>query len=260
VNYSKETKLMVKAAKKAAEIAMQYFGRPVPHKTKSSFFDWVTEADVKAEKEIISLLSEKYPKHGFIAEESGRKKGNEFNWIIDPIDGTNNFASGIPYFCHAISLAKGNEIIRAVVFDPTRKDLFVAENGKGAFLNKKRLHVSKRENLKEFTCVASLRAAMKKTESKRIGQKEFVKLFGNIRSIRMFGSSELDLSYLAAGRFEAFISHNATPWDEGAGSLLVREAGGIATNEKGLSWTFEEKMLIASNGNKHRQIMKILGL
>lgn len=260
MNYSKETKLMIKAARKASDIAMQYFGKPVPHTTKSSFFDWVTKADVKAEKEIIAILSDKHPEHGFIAEESGRKKGNEFNWIVDPIDGTNNFASGIPYFCHAISLAKGDEIIRAVVFDPTRKDLFVAEKGKGAFLNKKRLHVSKRSNLKEFTCVASLRAAMKKSESKRIGQKEFVKLFDNIRSIRMFGSSELDLSYLAAGRFEAFISHNATPWDEGAGSLLVREAGGIASNAKGKPWTFEEKMVIASNGKRHKEIMKILGL
>jgi len=250
---------MIKAAKCAADIAMQYFGKPIKHRTKSSYFDWVTDADVKAEKEIIAILSEKYPDYGLIAEESGRKQGNEFNWIVDPVDGTNNFASGIPYFCHAISRAKGDDMLNAVVFDPTRKDLFVAERGKGAFLNGKKLSVSKRTDLREFTCITSMRSGMKEKESWRIRQKQFVDIYKNVRSIRMFGSSELDLCYLAAGRFEAFVSHNTTPWDEGAGTLMAREAGGRTTNEKNKAWKLEDKILLASNGKNHSKLLKILG-
>ena len=256
----KETRAAIKAARLGGRIAMQYFGKPIAYKTKSSVYDWVTKADLESEKAIISLLSEEFPEYGFLAEESGERKGNGHVWVIDPIDGTNNFASGIPYFCISIALARDKQLLCSVVFDPTRKDLFHAEKGKGAFLNGRKIHVSKRTKLEEFTVVSSMRSGLKKEESWRVKQKRFADLYKSVRSIRMFGASELDLSYLAAGRLEAFVAYHTMPWDAAAGALLVREAGGIATNEKNKPWQLNDPVFIASNGRKHAEILRILGL
>lgn len=255
----KETRAAIKAAKLGGRTVMQYFGRPIAHKTKSSVYDWVTNADLESEKAIISLLSKEFPEHGFIAEESGGRKGNEYTWIIDPLDGTNNFASGIPYFCISIALARNGQLLCSAVFDPTRKDLFYAEKGKGAFLNGRKLHVSRRSKLEEFTVVSSMRSGLKKEESWRVKQKRFADLYKSIRSIRLFGASELDLSYTAAGRLEAFIAYHTTPWDAAAGALLVREAKGIVTNEKNEPWQLNDTVFIASNGRRHAEILAILG-
>lgn len=256
----RETRIAISAARKAGRIAMKYFGKPLAHKTKSSIYDWVTRQDLEAEKAIIDLLSSKFPDCGFLAEESGKREGkSDFLWIIDPIDGTNNYASGIPYFCIAIALAEGNELLCGVVFDPTRNELFYAEKGKGAFLNSKRIHVSKRNKLQEFVCISSMRSGLKKKESWRIKQKRFAMLYSSVRSIRMFGASELDLSYIAAGRIDAFVGYHTLPWDAAAGVLLIREAGGKATNEKNMQWEIGDRVLVASNGKRHAEILKILG-
>jgi len=256
---NRETKAAVRAAKSAGRIAMKHFGSQLPYKTKDSVYNWVTKADIEAEKAIIRILSKEFPGCGFIAEESGKKKGNDHTWIIDPIDGTNNFASGIPYFNTAIALAKKGELACSVVFDPTRSDLFHAEKGKGAFLNGKRLRVSKRKKLREFTVISSMRSGLKKQESWRIKQKRFADLYKSVRSIRMFGSSELDLSYIAAGRMEAFTGYNTLPWDAAAGVLIIREAGGRVTNQHNKDWKIGDKVLVASNGTRHKELLRILG-
>ena len=256
---NRETRAAIKAAKAAGKIALKHFGKPIKHKTKSSRFDWVTKADIESEKEIIRILSREFPGSGFIAEESGKKKGNDYTWIIDPIDGTNNFASGIPYFNTAIALAKKGELQCSVVFDPTRKDLFHAEKGKGAFLNGKKIRVSRRRKLHEFTVISSMRSGLKKQESWRIKQKRFADLYKSVRSIRMFGSSELDLSYIAAGRIEAFTGYNTLPWDAAAGVLMIREAGGRVSNESGKDWAIGDRVLVASNSTRHKELLGILG-
>jgi myo-inositol-1(or 4)-monophosphatase len=255
-----ETKAAIAAAKKAGKIIMAAFGKKKETKEKGSPFDLVTKTDVAAEKEIISMLSKKFPKHGFFAEESGKTRGQgKFTWIIDPLDGTHNFISGIPYFCTAIALAKGDEVVCGVVFDPTRKELFYAEKGKGAFLNGKRIRVSGRAKLQEFSCITSVRAGLK-NESIKERQERFLNFYPKVRIMRLFGASELDLSYVAAGRIDAFVHFNMFPWDGAAGALIITEAGGKATDEKGMSWKFEGKSLVATNGKKHREVLGILGL
>lgn len=254
----KETKTAIRAAKKGGEIAMKYFGKPLEHKTKSSFFDWVTKADLESEEKIVKILKKEYPEYGILAEESGEHKGNEFQWIVDPIDGTNNFASGIPFFCIAIALAKEGELLSGVVFVPSMNELFYAEKGKGAFLNGEKIEISNRSNLKEFICISSIRSGLKKEEAWRIKQERFADLYKNVRSMRMMGASEVELSYIAAGRIDAFTGYHMKPWDGAAGSLLIREAGGKATNQKNKPWQLNDRVLIASNGKKHKKILKIL--
>ncbi|MFH1234614.1 MAG: inositol monophosphatase family protein [Candidatus Diapherotrites archaeon] len=255
-----ETKAAIAAAKKAGKIIMASFGKKQETRQKSSPFDLVTKTDVAAEKEIISMLSKNFPNYGFLAEESGKThEQGDFTWIIDPLDGTHNFISGIPYFCTAIALAKGDEVVCGVVFDPTRKELFYAEKGKGAFLNGRKILVSDKSDLRDFMCITSVRAGLEgEPPAKR--QERFLNFYPNVRAMRMLGASELDLCYLAAGRLEVFVNFNMFPWDGAAGALLVQEAGGTATDEKGLPWKFMGKSLIATNGKRHREVLGILGL
>jgi len=257
----KERNAAITAAKKAGKIAMEKFEKLQDIRTKSSIYDYVTEADLLAEKEILNILRKKFPEHSILAEESGSYKGsNEFTWLVDPLDGTNNYSVGLPFFCVSIALSLEKEPVLGVVFDPLRNDLFVAEKGKGATRNGKKISVSGRSKLHEFVCVLPLRSGLKKQESWRIKQERFARVYRTVRSVRMFGASELELAYIASGKFDAFINYNINPWDAAAGAVLVREAGGKATNGRGKEWRIGEKVFIASNGNAHNELEKVLSL
>jgi myo-inositol-1(or 4)-monophosphatase len=196
--------------------------------------DFVTEVDHAAEQAIIETLMAAYPGHGIWAEESGREHGakdSEFVWIIDPLDGTTNFIHGLPIYCVSIALAVKGKVEQAVVYDPTRNDLFTATKGRGAFLNDRRLRVSKRTDLQQ--------ALVSTGFPYRMGDhfNQYLQLMGEVMQrtagLRRPGAAALDLAYVAAGYTDAFFEKGLQPWDVAAGSLLVTEAGGLVGNFTG---------------------------
>jgi len=196
--------------------------------------DFVTEVDKAAEQAIIDTLSQAYPDHGFLAEESGASRpvgAADYTWIIDPLDGTTNFIHGFPQYAVSIACQHGGQITQAVVYDPSRNDLFTATRGRGAFLNDRRLRVSKRSQLKD----ALLATGFPFRKLDRLD--EYLVLFKRLTActagIRRPGAAALDLAYVAAGRFDGFWEYGLAPWDMAAGSLLVLEAGGMICDDQG---------------------------
>ena len=189
--------------------------------------DFVTEVDHAAEEAIIETLLTAYPGHGIRAEESGSAHGakdSEFVWIIDPLDGTTNFIHGLPMYCVSIALSVRGKIEQAVVYDPTRNDLFTATKGRGAFLNDRRLRVSKRIDLK--SCLISTGLPFRQGDDFQGYLAMLGELMPRTAGIRRPGAAALDLAYVAAGYCDGFFERGLQPWDMAAGSLLVTEAGG----------------------------------
>ncbi len=196
--------------------------------------DFVTEVDRAAEQAIIEVLSQAYPDHGFLAEESGAHRpagAADYTWIIDPLDGTTNFIHGFPQYAVSIGCQHGGQITQAVIYDPARNDLFTATRGRGAFLNDRRLRVSKRSQMKD----ALIGTGFPFRDFEKLDQylKLFRRLTATTAGLRRPGAAALDLAYVAAGRFDGFFEYGLKPWDMAAGSLLVLEAGGLITDENG---------------------------
>ncbi len=222
--------------------------------------DFVTEVDHAAEKAIIETLLTAYPGHGIWAEESGREHGaqdSEFVWIIDPLDGTTNFIHGLPIYCVSIALAVKGKIEQAVVYDPTRNDLFTATKGRGAFMNDRRLRVSKRIRLKD--CLISTGFPFRQGDDFNT----YLRMMGDIMQrtagLRRPGSAALDLAYVAAGFTDGFFETGLQPWDTAAGSLLVTEAGGLVGNFSGEANFLEQQECMAGNPRIYGQLVSILG-
>ncbi len=222
--------------------------------------DFVTEVDHAAEQAIIETLLTAYPGHGIWAEESGREHGakdSEFVWIIDPLDGTTNFIHGLPVYCVSIALAVKGKIEQAVVYDPTRNDLFTATKGRGAYLNDRRIRVSKRINLKD--------ALISTGFPFRPGDNfaNYLTMMGDVMQrtagLRRPGAAALDLAYVAAGFTEGFFETGLQPWDVAAGSLLVTEAGGLVGNFTGEADFLEQQECLAGNPRVYGQLITILG-
>ena len=198
--------------------------------------DFVTEVDRKAEAAIIETLRDAYPQYGILAEESGAAAGTgpadgDYRWIIDPLDGTTNFIHGLPQYAVSIALAKGSNIEQAVVFDPNRNELFTASKGAGAFLNERRIRVSRRTKLQDsllgtgfpyrmFDHIDTYLAIFKELTRKTAG-------------LRRPGAAALDLAYVACGRYDGFWEFGLSPWDIAAGALLISEAGGLVSDMRG---------------------------
>ncbi len=222
--------------------------------------DFVTEVDHAAEQAIIETLTTAYPGHGIWAEESGREHGaqdSEFVWIIDPLDGTTNFIHGLPVYCVSIALAVKGKVEQAVVYDPTRNDLFTATKGRGAFLNDRRLRVSKRTELKQ----ALVSTGFPFRPGDNFNQ--YLQMMGDVMQrtagLRRPGSAALDLAYVAAGYTEGFFEKGLQPWDVAAGSLLVTEAGGLVGNFTGEADFLEQEECLAGNPKVYGQLVSILG-
>ena len=222
--------------------------------------DFVTEVDQAAEDLIIETLLTAYPGHGILAEESGEKHGakdSEFVWIIDPLDGTTNFIHGLPTYCVSIALAVRGKIEQAVIYDPTRNDLFTATKGRGAYLNDRRLRVSKRIRMNE--CLVSTGFPFREGADFDAYLQMAGELMRCTAGLRRPGSAALDLAYVAAGYTDGFFEVGLKAWDAAAGSLLVTEAGGLIGNFTGESNFLEQEECLAGNPSIYGQLVKILG-
>ena len=222
--------------------------------------DFVTEVDQAAEQIIIETLLTAYPGHGIHAEESGKEHGakdSEFVWIIDPLDGTTNFIHGLPVYCVSIALAVKGKIEQAVIYDPTRNDLFTATKGRGAYMNDRRLRVSKRIRMQE--CLISTGFPFRPGDDFQT----YLKMMGDVMQrtagLRRPGAAALDLAYVAAGFTDGFFETGLQPWDVAAGSLLVTEAGGLVGNFTGEAEFLEQKECLAGNPKIYGQLVSILG-
>ena len=231
--------LMIKACEKASKILIRDFGEIEKLQvSKKGPSDFVTNSDLKTEKIIIEELSKGRPDHSIISEENGVKnnKDSKNTWIIDPIDGTINFLHGVPHFATSIALKHNNEIVSGLIFDPIKDEMFYAEKNNGAYLNNKRIRVSKKNDIKE--CLFATSGVIEK-------KMEF--------SFRKTGSAALDMAYIACGRFDGYFQKNLNLWDIAAGMILVEEAGGII-NKIDLN-NYQELKIIASSPNINSKLM-----
>ena len=221
--------------------------------------DFVTEVDQQAEQAIIDTLLTAYPGHGILAEESGRERGaphSDYVWIIDPLDGTTNFIHGLPMYCVSIALSFRGKIEQAVVYDPTRNDLFMASKGRGAYLNDKRLRVSKRTRLADSLVGTGF--PFRKGDNFQRYLKIFEKIMPEVAGLRRPGSAALDLCYVAAGWYDGFFETGLSPWDVAAGSLIITEAGGLVGNFTGEADFLNQREIVAGNPKVYAQLVSLL--
>ncbi|MDH5770488.1 MAG: inositol monophosphatase [Candidatus Bathyarchaeota archaeon] len=241
------------AAKDAGRILMKNFGKKGKVRMKLEG-ELVTDSDVKSEERIIDLIREKYPDHSILAEEHGFLKGNpDYTWIIDPMDGTHNFINKLPLFGVSIALEHKKEVVLGVVYLPCFDDLYVAEKGKGAYLNGARITVSKK-TLKESLLLYE--SQFRKTG--KLAMMPFSVLTSSVSAVRIFGSASVSLTLIASGKAEAYITYNCKPVDIAGGSVILEEAGGIVTGLKGTSWNPYMEKVVATNGKIHEEVLKIL--
>jgi myo-inositol-1(or 4)-monophosphatase len=223
--------------------------------------DFVTEIDHAAEAAIIETLLTAYPDHGIWAEESGRRegKGRDKNhvWIIDPLDGTTNFIHGFPVYCVSIALMVNGRIEQAVVYDPTRNDLFCATRGRGAYLNDRRIRVAKRTTLRD--CLISTGFPFRPGDAFQTYLQMLADVMPRCAGVRRPGSAALDLAYVAAGFSDGFFEMGLSPWDVAAGALLVTEAGGLIGNFTGEADFLEQRECLAANPRIYGQLVGLTG-
>ena len=221
--------------------------------------DFVTEVDQAAEEAIIETLLTAYPGHGILAEESGRTHGardSEYVWIIDPLDGTTNFIHGFPVYAVSIALAHKGQVQQAVVYDPSRDDLFYASKGRGSFRNDRRLRVSKRTRLAESLIGTGF--PFRKGDNLKRYVKMFEDVMQNCAGLRRPGAAALDLCYVAAGWYDGFFETGLNPWDVAAGSLMITEAGGLIGNFTGEADFLYQREAVAGNPKVYAQLVQIL--
>ena len=214
----------------------------------------VTEVDLVAEKVMMALLREEFPRFGIVTEESENVAGDApYTWIIDPLDGTRNYAYGIPHFCISLALARGDEVVLGIIYDPLREEFFRAEKGRGAFLNDSPVSISTKD-----TVQGSLVGFDMSYEADVGGQvlKIATALWPGIQSVRVMGSAALGLAYAACGRLDIYLHLSLSPWDLAAGILLVHEAGGIVTEIDGKPVSLGSRKIIAANKAIHTDFMR----
>jgi myo-inositol-1(or 4)-monophosphatase len=223
--------------------------------------DFVTEVDQAAEAAIIDTLLTAYPDHAIWAEESGRRPGKhggaDHVWIIDPLDGTTNFIHGFPVYCVSIALMVGNRLEQAVVYDPSRNDLFCATRGRGAYLNDRRIRVAKRDTLRNT--LISTGFPFRPGDAFQTYMKMLGDVMPKCAGVRRPGSAALDLAYVAAGFSDGFFEMGLSPWDVAAGALLVTEAGGLVGNFTGEANFLEQKECLAANPRIYGQLVNLIG-
>jgi myo-inositol-1(or 4)-monophosphatase len=222
--------------------------------------DFVTEVDHASEQVIIEALLGAYPGHAIWAEESGKvhgAQGSDFVWIIDPLDGTTNFIHGFPVYCVSIALSVKGKVEQAVIYDPSRNDLFTATRGRGAYMNERRIRVSKRTDLRQ--CLISTGFPFRAGDNINNYLRMMAEVMQRTAGLRRPGAAALDLAYVAAGFTDGFFETGLSPWDVAAGSLLVTEAGGLIGNFSGDSEFMEQRECIAGNPRIYGQLVAILG-
>jgi myo-inositol-1(or 4)-monophosphatase len=246
----------IKAAKLAGKVIMENYGKIGKITFKGNKKSLLTKVDIKAEKLIVDTIKKRFPHHNILGEESGiTNKKSDYTWIIDPIDGTTNYAAGIPCFCVSIALVKSNKVMLGIIYNPLSKELFFAEKGKGSFLNNKKIVVSNKKNIRDiilgFSLPSNSKVAIKSLQ-------KVTKLFPDVRAVRNSGSAALNLCNVASGRYDAYFSMFINPWDAAAGFLIVEEAKGKVTDFKGEPWDINTEQIIASNKILHEKLLKLL--
>ncbi|MBL1212715.1 MAG: inositol monophosphatase [Ignavibacteriae bacterium] len=248
---------VIEISKTAGEIIRDGFRTNHSIEFKTNESNLVTEIDKKAEDAIIDFVKKKYPGHAIIAEESGEHKTtSEYSWVIDPLDGTTNFAHGLPIFSVSIGVQKNGETIAGVVYDVMRDKLYSSELGSGSFCSDEKLNVSKENNLKHSILVTGFPYNVYENPNAVI--EKFGAFVKNSRAVRRLGSAAIDFCYVAEGVFEGFWEVSLNPWDICAGKLIVEEAGGIVTNFADESININSKQILATNKLVHADMLKIL--
>jgi myo-inositol-1(or 4)-monophosphatase len=229
--------------------------------TRKRHNDFVTEVDKAAEEAIIEVLHRAYPDHAILAEESGATAGSqgesEYTWIIDPLDGTTNFIHGFPQYAVSIALRHKDTLTQAVIYDPTKNELFTATRGRGAYLDDRRIRVSKRTQLAETLVGTGFPFRDFETLDEYIGM--FRALTARTAGLRRAGSAALDIAYVAAGRLDGFWELGLSPWDMAAGVLLVQEAGGLVGDFRGEPGYLESGRIVCGNPKVFAQMLQVIG-
>ena len=240
-------------AREAGELLMGYFARRVPIEYKGDV-DLVTEADRASEALIMDRILARFPRHDVLGEEGARREtGSDYKWYVDPLDGTTNFAHGFPVFCISLGLEHKGQLIAGVVYDPARGEMFSAEKGSGAYLNQRRIHVSKTARLIE-SLMATGFPSHKRHKNPNIHFYHQITL--RTHGVRRAGSAALDLASVASGRFDGFWEFNLNPWDLAAGVLLVEEAGGQVSGFQGQPFRLADRDVVATNGLIHADLLR----
>jgi myo-inositol-1(or 4)-monophosphatase len=249
----------IQVARDAGRVLLEKAGRSLQVSNKGDI-NLVTEADLAAEKLIIERIRSRYPRHAILAEESGASvetgAASEWKWIIDPLDGTTNYAHGYPCFCVSIALERAGKIEIGVIYDPNLDELFAAERGQGATLNDRTIRVSDVDDLNNAMLCTGFPYDVRERPN-------FARHFANFtmhaQAVRRDGSAALDLACIAAGRFDGFWEDGLNPWDVAAGVLLIEEAGGLVTDFTAAPLSIYHPKVLASNGLIHEEMMKVLG-
>ncbi len=241
------------AARKAGEFLLEHFGsvKQVKHKSQGNL---VTEFDILSEKLIVGILKREYPNFGILSEETNSSTPiNGYTWVVDPLDGTNNYTYGIPFFCVNIALVHNQDILVGVTYDPVRDELFKAQSGEGAYLNESPIRVSTKTSLRHSLIGLDLGYSHERGTQmlETLG-----KLWGQVHCVRLVGSSALGLAYVAGGRVSLYFHRYLFPWDIASGLLLVREAGGEVVDWQGKPANVRNTELIAANPRLRREFLR----
>ncbi len=258
--------IAIQSALKGGEILKEHRGR-VKHIGYKDEVNLVTEVDKISEETILRMIKKNFPDHAILTEESeGKKSSSMYKWIIDPLDGTTNYAHGLPIYCVSVALEENGKIILGVVYNPNLDELFVAEKDKGAFLSirsdnpndRQRISVSQTAKLSQSLLATGFPYDIRKSKIDNLDH--FANFYKKAQAVRRGGSAALDLCYLAMGRFDGFWELKLSPWDTAAGILIVEEAGGKVTDFSGGPFNIHLKEILASNGKIHQQMMEVLKL
>jgi myo-inositol-1(or 4)-monophosphatase len=251
--------VMIQAAYKAGKSLTRDFGEVENLQVSvKGPGDFVSQADKKAEKILHTELSRARPGYSFLMEEEGEIIGDDpqHRWIIDPLDGTTNFLHGIPLFAISIALERQGQLVAGLVFNPVMDELFTAERGNGAFVNDRRLRVAGRRDMHEAVIGTGVPHIGRGDHGKYL--KQLAKMMPEVAGVRRLGAAALDLAYVAAGRMDGFWEEGLHPWDVAAGAILIREAGGYATDEAGSHDVVNTKTIVAGNEFIHRDLLGVL--
>ncbi len=247
----------IDAVRQAGEIQRRAFGGTLQISKKGTT-DLVTEVDFAVERMVRALIAERHPGHDVLAEELGgpATSTSSFCWICDPLDGTTNFAHGVPIFCSTIALEVDGRLEVGAVYDPTRDELYTAERGRGAYLNGASIHVSSADVLLDSLLVTGFPYAVQEKLEELVGL--FAAFLSRARAVRRLGSAALDICYVAAGRMDGFWEQGLNAWDIAAGVLLVQEAGGVVSGLDGGPFVLRSGNIIATNGRIHDELKDVI--
>jgi len=248
---------IIQISKEAGELIRNAFGKTHSVEFKTNELNLVTETDKASEKLITDFISKKYPSHGILAEEgSEANKSAEYLWVVDPLDGTSNFAHGLPIFAVSIGVQKNGDTIAGVVYDVMRDVIYSAERSGGSFENGRRISVNKNSNLGHSMLVTGFPYDIKENPDK--ASERFIAFLNQARAIRRLGSAAIDFCYVASGVFDGFWEVSLHPWDICAGKLIVEEADGIVTDFDGNEIDIYSKRILATNGLVHKKMIDVM--